>query len=286
MGATISVMLARSTPSEVVDRALTALSAAGASEMELFDAADPIAIAALFPLDDAAGARARAEEELRSADVGVLSIDARPSETLDQGSTTALGLRPFAIGRLAIMLAPIASAAEVPEAATSSLVIQPEGAFGSGLHATTALCLERLVELAPVPAILDVGTGTGILALAALVTGTREAFATDQDPRALAVARANADRNGLGERIRFSGDAPDALGARFPRIVANIPAAPLIDLARPMVRAVAPGGLILLSGVREDQADEVSAAYRRLGLAAITTGEQDGWVRIELIPSW
>jgi ribosomal protein L11 methyltransferase len=160
-------------------------------------------------------------------------------------------------------------------------------AFGTGQHATTAGCLEALDKLARDGArytrIADIGTGTGLLAFAALALWPdARCIATDIDPVAVDVARDNAAINGVklghgaGELLLGAADGMDSplLTARAPfdLIIANILAGPLIELAADFARAIAPGGTVVLAGLLDTQTDAVSAAYAESGLALVDSG--------------
>lgn len=148
--------------------------------------------------------------------------------------------------------------------------MDPELAFGTGQHETTKLCTEAIydsVKAATQPVrILDVGTGTGILAFVGVLAGAESAVGTDIDPEAITVAKANAEKNHLNNRVRFSDADPDELGEQFEVVVANILALPLIALAEQIVRAVKPGGTLFLSGLLGTQIEDVAKAYRALGM--------------------
>ena len=152
-------------------------------------------------------------------------------------------------------------------------------AFGTGEHATTALCLEWLERHATSGAtVLDYGCGSGILALAAVALGARFAYAVDNDPQALTATRANAALNGAADRV-FVG-APEQLPAvSVDVLVANILAGPLVELAPAFAELVTPGGTLVLSGILEAQAASVVAAYAPY-LANIERAARDGWVRL------
>lgn len=171
---------------------------------------------------------------------------------------------------------------EPPVGARHVIRIDPSSAFGTGLHATTALCLEALLERSPIDAVLDVGTGTGILALAALELGSRRAVATDNDPEALRVAEENAALNNLAGRLVLSASDPAELGERFDVVVANILARPLLDLAPQLKEAVKPGGAVVLSGITAIQAADVVEAYTALGFVEPVVTAREEWVRVVL----
>lgn len=166
------------------------------------------------------------------------------------------------------------------------LELDPGGVFGSGLHPTTQLCLERLLELPPAACILDVGTGTGILALAALQLGVERAVLLDLDPRALEVAALNAARNGLSERVEIEPDGLRAVARRFPRVVANMPSAELIEIAPALIRVLGSRTDLVLSGIYEAQLEEVRGVYRNLGLRTGLESTRAGWHCLEFWPSW
>jgi ribosomal protein L11 methyltransferase len=141
--------------------------------------------------------------------------------------------------------------------------LDPGLAFGSGTHATTALCLEWLDgrDLAG-QTVLDYGCGSGILAVAALALGAGEAHAVDIDPQALTATRDNAEKNAVAERLCIL--APEELPAAFQSdvLLANILANPLIELAPLLAGHVRRGGWIVLSGLLHEQTESVAAAYR------------------------
>jgi ribosomal protein L11 methyltransferase len=148
-------------------------------------------------------------------------------------------------------------------------------AFGTGTHATTRGCLEMLATLDPAETAnaVDVGCGSGILAIAMAKLWKRPVLGGDNDPEAVEVAVENAERNGVAKLCRFVTsiglDAPE-LGTRAPfdLIVANILAGPLVELSRSFASATRAGGRVLLSGLLVEQADMVVAAYERCGFTA------------------
>jgi ribosomal protein L11 methyltransferase len=150
-------------------------------------------------------------------------------------------------------------------------------AFGTGEHPTTALCLDWLERhVASGITVLDYGCGSGILALAALALGARFAYAVDNDTQALTATKANAALNGVGERL-FVG-LPETLPAvGVDVLVANILASPLVELAPKLAERVAPGGMLVLSGILEAQAQRVAAAYAPY-LTSLEQTAREGWV--------
>ena len=163
-------------------------------------------------------------------------------------------------------------------------------AFGTAHHGTTRGCLlaiDRLSKRRQWRRVLDVGTGSGVLAIAAAKVGASQVLASDIDPIAVGVAEENVRHNGMAGRVRcvaapgvhsraIQGEAP------FELITANILAPPLIALAPRLVRLAVPGGHIVLSGLLDTQAREVSATYLRLGLVIETRISLDGWTTLIL----
>ena len=181
--------------------------------------------------------------------------------------------RPMRFGRR-LWVAPAGQ--RPPGPAQAVLELDPGLAFGTGTHATTALCLEWLDrEIRGGERLLDYGCGSGILALAALRLGAASAVACDIDPQALTATRENAAKNGLLERVRIAADADSVAGA-FNVVLANILARPLVDLAPRLSTLCRAGGAIVLAGMLDRQAGEVAEAYRPwfdIGPEA----EREGW---------
>ncbi|HET7826420.1 MAG TPA: 50S ribosomal protein L11 methyltransferase [Anaeromyxobacter sp.] len=171
---------------------------------------------------------------------------------------------PLDVGRVRIRPSWIA---EPPPPGAVEVVLDPGMAFGTGSHPTTSLCLAALSQLLaerPGASVLDVGTGSGILAIAAHKLGARDVAANDDDPQAVEVARQNARRNGA--RVEISTLALDRIGGTFDLVVANILANTLAELAPAVAAKVAPGGVVLLSGILASQEEDVRRAYRAEGL--------------------
>jgi ribosomal protein L11 methyltransferase len=134
------------------------------------------------------------------------------------------------------------------------ITIEPGMAFGTGTHATTRGCLEFLEQAAAKMSAqrfcaLDIGTGSGVLAIALAKLGAMKVIAIDNDPVALAVARENIALNGAAPQVRVSAVSLKRLKTKFPIVVANLTAETIIDLARAIDARVAPGGDLILSGI-------------------------------------
>jgi ribosomal protein L11 methyltransferase len=140
--------------------------------------------------------------------------------------------------------------------------LDPGLAFGTGTHATTALCLEWLDGLSLADStILDYGCGSGVLAIAALKLGGASASAMDIDPQAVTATRANAHHNGVDSQLTVT-DSADGIDGQFDVVIANILAAPLVALAEPIASHVKGGCLLTLSGILSEQIEEVLGAYQ------------------------
>jgi ribosomal protein L11 methyltransferase len=169
---------------------------------------------------------------------------------------------------------------DAPEPDAVNLLLDPGLAFGTGTHPTTALCLEWL-DGQPLQdcEVLDFGCGSGILAIAALLLGAKQAVGTDIDVQALEASRDNAGRNGIAE-ASFPLYLPEDLPAQQADVlVANILAGPLVSLAPQLSTLVKPGGRLALSGILAEQGEEVAAAYAA-DFHLDPIANRDGWVRI------
>lgn len=162
--------------------------------------------------------------------------------------------------------------------------LDPGMAFGTGSHATTQLCLEsmiRVMDHAQTPLrILDMGCGSGILAIAAAKLGTAEVLAVDIDPIAVATSEQNAQAN---HAVITAQDADQDIAGDFDLVVANILAQPLKVLAPTLTRMTRPSGQLLLSGILARQAEEILDVYRPLAAhlpEMHVLQERDGWVCI------
>ncbi len=169
-----------------------------------------------------------------------------------------------------------------PRAGEHIVLMDPGVAFGSGTHETTRLCaalLER--HMTPGMRILDVGTGSGILAIAAAILGAGQVDAYDLDPVAVRIARENTAVNGVGDRIRCG--VSDLLrdveekGEGFDLITANIVADIILRMAPDVGDYLKPGGLLIVSGIIDRQADQVRDALTQTGLTLIDSMTEHDW---------
>jgi ribosomal protein L11 methyltransferase len=161
--------------------------------------------------------------------------------------------------------------------------LDPGVAFGTGLHPTTQRCLQLLEAVVqPGDTVLDVGTGSGILSLAAIGLGARAALAVEVDPLAVAAARSNVAANGLTDRIQVVEGSTDqvACDAQYPVVVANIIARVILDLSPDLARHLRPGGTLIAGGIIADRAAAVIDRFQDLGLAVQPFTDGD-WITLK-----
>jgi len=165
------------------------------------------------------------------------------------------------------------------------VIVEPGRAFGTGSHESTQGCLlllECLLETYRVTHAVDVGTGTGILAITALLLGVPEVTALDTDPDALREARENAERNGVGSRLRCHLSGAEALEGRFPLLLANLLAESHFALAPHYRRLLASRGTLILGGLLAEEEPAVVKAMAAQGLVRLGSAELEGWVSLRL----
>jgi ribosomal protein L11 methyltransferase len=159
-------------------------------------------------------------------------------------------------------------------------------AFGTGLHPTTRACLALLQRIEPMPPrALDVGSGSGILALAALRLGAGHVDCLDTDAEAVRATLANAAANGLAGRVTATqGGLPESPAAEpYPLVLANLVAAVLVELAPRLAAHLAPGGTLLASGIIEGRAAEVTAALEAAGMRVEERQDDGEWVSLRVM---
>jgi ribosomal protein L11 methyltransferase len=247
----------------------------------------PYEITAHIPEDEAAPPAVEATERslwhlqafgLRP--VGELRV--RSVDDADWTDAWKAGYVPQRIGRVVIVPSWLDEAIGPDEVA---LRLDPGMAFGTGLHPTTRGCLTLLQAIEPMPpVVLDVGSGSGILALAALRLGAERAVCYDTDPLAVEATLANAAANDLADRVTANlGSLPAKPSAEsYQLVLANLVAAVLIELAEPLAAHTAPGGTLLASGIIDTRADEVLAVLCAAGFVLDTRLDDGEWVSLRL----
>ncbi len=182
---------------------------------------------------------------------------------------------------------------EAPADAGLVLTLEPGRAFGTGLHATTSLVANILDDARDAlrgADVLDAGCGSGILSFVALLLGASRATAFDVDPEVVHVVRENAALNGLADRLEVFDGTIDLVTTAFPWVLANIEARILDPMAEDLLRVLAPGGQLVLSGILTAEEAAMRSRFDRLGLRFVearhmATGgdrayDKDGWVAL------
>ena len=170
-----------------------------------------------------------------------------------------------------------------PKLGQAVVILNPGMSFGTGHHATTLFCLEQLAECMPVgggKSLLDVGTGSGILAISAAKLGYDPVEAWDFDPVAVDVARRNAEQNGLGQVLAFKERDLTKMspgGRQFDVVCANLMSELLVAEKAKLASGLRPAGRLVLAGILEEQFGEVEAAFCGLGMDIIAAESLDEW---------
>ena len=233
----------------------------------------------MVPHADAAAAMAIAAARSGIAEPEFTCV---PLPDTDWVTTNQESFQPLTAGRYFVQ--PSHFDGVVPAGAIA-LTVDAGAAFGTGEHATTKSCLLAFDGLAKRRRFrhpLDLGCGTGILALAMAATWRRKVIAADIDPQSVAVARENAEINGLACLTRFGrSDGPTSSelcrAGPYDLIAANILAKPLVAMACPLSLHLMPGGVVVLSGLLAQQENAVRNAYRAQGLSLSQRIALDGW---------
>ena len=265
---------------EATDAVGAALYAVGCGGFEVREAAVPPAIAGYLPVDDRLEDRLGLLKDALAALPGHGVIGAGTDLTLryveeaDWANAWKEFYKPFRVGRRLVVTPPW----EHPELAPDDipLVIDPGMAFGTGSHPTTQLCLVALEDyVRPGARVADIGTGSGILAIAAAKMGASHVAANDNDPLAVRIARENAAANGVLVEIT------DALPTgQYDAVVANILADVIIGMAEELQALLAPGGVLLASGIIDTREADVRLALEGIGLNHLETRRQTEWVAL------
>ncbi len=214
--------------------------------------------------------------------------DIRVEELPDQdwNRQWAESVRPIRIGRR-IVIRPSGESV-VLQAQDIEIVLDPKQAFGTGHHATTRMLLEWLEDLIHGgESVLDVGTGSGILAMVALRLGAGSALGVECDPVAVDCARDYARENGFGSALEVRCGRlqdVDRQGTLWPDVVlANLDRQTLLELCEPLAQYVSHGARMLLSGILIEQEQEIAELFSKAGAMVYRRREQEGWVALELL---
>lgn len=249
----------------------------------------PVAVRTYLPLDERTPARRQQLEEALWYLSRLVPFPEPEFSEVDEADWANAWKEHFHVQRLTRRLTVRPTWREhTPAPAEVVIDLDPGMAFGTGLHPTTHLCLAALDErLVAGSRVLDLGTGSGILAIAAAKLGAGEVVALDIDPVAVSAARENVARNGVADRIRVgAGSAAEAaVDQPFDLVLANILAGVIIDLAPSLLALIAPGGELVASGIIDERAAAVLDALRAAGFAVVDVRAEGDWRAIVARPS-
>lgn len=250
----------------------------------------PLRVYGFLPVDDQLEDRRRAIEEglfYLSRILPLPPAQYRQVQEQDWSEAWKQHYRPVAIGARLVI---VPSWLESPQPERIAVRIDPGMAFGTGTHPTTQLCLELIEAFYSSPAggrVIDVGCGSGILSIAALKLGARQGLGVDIDEEAVRVGRENAELNGVAPRLQIEAGSLDELLAgcfafqQAELVLANILAPVIIRLlGEGLARLAAPGGVLVLSGILEEQAPAVAAALEQAGCVIQEKRQQGDWVAL------
>lgn len=242
----------------------------------------------LYWLDDQWNETRLASVRLVLADlapaIGDIPLSVRRIPGQDWNEAWARSVRPLRIGRLVIRPSwePVVLGAKDVE-----IVLDPKQAFGTGHHATTRMMLEWLQkEIHGGEVVLDVGTGSAILAMAGVKLGAASAIGVEIDSVAVDCAKEYIDQNGLKDRINIAcgtlADLPPERGKRADLVLANLDRQTILDLAGDLVNSASEGSRIMVSGILVEQEQEIVERFSSLGMLCSERCEDEGWVAIKL----
>lgn len=257
-----------------------ALADVGCAGFEVRDTIVPPAVAGFLPVDDRLEGRLSELQDALTALPGFgvtgagTELTLRYVEEADWANAWKAYFKPFRVGQHLMVTPPW----ETPELSDTDipLVIDPGMAFGTGSHPTTQLCLVALeTYVKPGQSVADIGTGSGILAIAAAKLGASPVRANDNDPLAVTIARENAAENGVTVEVT------DALpSGSYDVVVANILADVIIGLSAELADLTKPGGTFIASGIIDTRENDVRQAVEAAGFVSHETHRQTEWVAL------
>lgn len=240
---------------------------------------------AYFPYPDDVAGLCRAVQEAMTGLIGLwpelhdIKLSCRTLADHDWASDWQQHFPPFKVGSRLVIHPSWIDWPKTGEEVV--LTLDPGQAFGTGTHATTGLCLEALAQhfenVAPPRTILDVGTGSGILAMAGAALGATQVIGCDIDSDACQVAVENVEQNQLAGKISITDRPLAEIPGQFDLVLANILATENIRLADHLVKRLAPHGRLVLSGILIEQEQRVLDAFAHFPLTILATNHRDEW---------
>ena len=217
--------------------------------------------------------------QCRRANVQLQALSSKVENEQDWFKKWRKTLKPFPVGNKFYIL-PFKAGKHFVPPGRIPIWLEPGMAFGTGTHETTQLCLEAIEDhLAPGMSFLDVGTGSGILALGAVRLGATRIVACDSDPVAVQIAKSNAIVNRCASRLRFvSGEIQNVRGRPFDLVVANLTLEIVEELLGPVRNRLSSGGKLILSGILSDQLSHLHPCLRRNALSVADYRKKGEWV--------
>jgi ribosomal protein L11 methyltransferase len=251
------------------------------------DTAEAITLRAYFEAaPDIEKLQANIHRALRLSDVPEAALRSLQSLTIADQDWLAewkKGYEPVTIGEK-LLITPSWKRAQVAATTRAIVQIDPGMAFGTGTHETTRGCLELLEKYWHGGALLDVGTGTGILAIAAIkLFPDARVIGFDVDPEAIEVARENAEINGVADELEFEVNKLASFqGQSFDVVLANLTADVIVPLAADFPPVMKPTGTLIVSGILREQGDDVCAALGAQGVEVVEAKPDGEWVTFAL----
>ncbi len=252
----------------------------------------PLRVCAYLPIDPEIQTKQRQIEEALWYLGRIRPIPAPQFQTFEEvnwAETWKQNYQPIPIGKRLII---VPAWLDSPDQRRIPIRIDPGMAFGTGTHPTTQLCLEMLEEYTPTgEAVLDIGCGSGILSIAAVLLGAQRAYGVDIESESVPAAQANAATNEIADQVEFAmGSVAEIKSGIFPirqapLVLANILSSILQRLlATGLGELVSPGGVLVLSGILEEQVPDMEAAVQRHGLQILSRKQIDDWVALAVQP--
>ncbi|MBQ3762297.1 MAG: 50S ribosomal protein L11 methyltransferase [Clostridia bacterium] len=249
---------------------------------------DDVKVSGYYPMDERASDTlasvkqrvALLRQQAPDIDLGKLEVLCATIDDEDWAENWKKSYKPFRLGKH-IVIKPGWEEYE-PEPGDRIITIDPGMAFGTGTHETTGMCVSLVEEyVKPGDSCLDIGTGTGILAIAAAHMGASDILAGDIDPMAVRVAKENVEINGFGNKIRCEcGDLLEIADKPVDVVIANIISDVIISIAAPVRQFIKPGGIFICSGIARERQDETIDALKKAGYARLDVRNDGQWTAV------